>query len=1084
SFLPMRPFAQPLWDGSPLNGKTIFLHAEQGVGDMIQFIRYVPLVIDRGGRVIVECHPPLVRLFQGLPGIHQVIAYGATPLAFDVHAPLMSLPNLLGTTIDTIPASLSFPSDIRNSEFKIQNSKFKLGFVWTGNPQNPYNRTRTCPLELLLTLALPNVALYSLQKDLSPEDQERLRSHPHVHDLSDRLTDFSSTAALIQSLDLVISIDTAVAHLAGALGKPVWLLLPFAPDWRWMLHRDDSPWYPTMRLFRQPSVGDWSTVIQQVRSTLEHTTSNAASLSTALHHYHTRNFSDAEHECHEILQQKPNHAEVRHLLAVILCQTGRTELAIPHLRQVVQTQPQWAEARGNLANALQQRGESVDAIAHYERAIALKPDYVEAYQNLSVALRDQDRLEEAVERSQQAIALQPDFAEAHYNLGFIQRQLGRLDAAIASYRRALQLQPNFVSAHKNLGHALLLTGDLTQGFAEYEWRWQQPNWSRSFSQPLWDGSPLPDKTILLHAEQGCGDTLQFIRYVALVRDRVGSVIVECQESLLRLLQTVPGIDRLVPQGAPLLPFDVHAPLLSLPRILGTTLDTIPAPFPFIPKIQNSEFKIQNSKFNVGIVWSGNPDHKNNRQRSCPLDQFQRLLDIPNVCFYSLQKGAAAAELASDSAIADLSQDLHDFADTAATIAQLDLVITVDTAVAHLAGAMGKPVWLLLCFAPDWRWMLERQDSPWYPTMRLFRQPRRGDWSAVFDRVHVALRQLAQPTPEPTRSTTPTIALSWQLDQLTEWGIYGTNLALQLRTQSRVQPVLTSMAASLTPLDRALLGPLQLDAPPQSSIVLHALTDDVAVEPLPDQRNVGLVRLSHSQLSAAAIARLQTFDQLITFSSWNAEILSRYGLQAEMILPGIDPSVFHPAPNANRFGDRFVVFCRGELSDRSGFDVILSAFKTFHAHHPDALLLVEAIAPFQLNADLPPTAVVVMEQVPNPLLGQLLREVSVVVFADRCYSTPLLAMQSLACGIPTVLSANTAHLDLIRHNLGYPLRAQPSVKPSIDAKGWGEPDADELVETLERIYVDRQEAHHRSIAAADFMQNWTWNTHLQHLLRLA
>nr|WP_245939706.1 tetratricopeptide repeat-containing glycosyltransferase family protein [Stenomitos frigidus] len=445
-----------------------------------------------------------------------------------------------------------------------------------------------------------------------------------------------------------------------------------------------------------------------------------------------------------MLQQQPDQVEALQILGVALCSVGQAVAAIPFLQRVVQLQPDAAEAWGNLGTALQEQGCYEDAIAHFNRAIALKPDYAEAHYNLALVLQKQDRLEDALFHSQQTIALKPEFVDAYYNQGFLLRRLGRLEEAIAHYRTATQLAPNSAGAHKNLGHALLLTGALQQGFQEYEWRWRQPGWApRLFAQPLWDGSPLIGRTILLHAEQGFGDTIQFIRYAALVRDRGGRVIVECQPSLLRLLETAAGIDQLIAQGAPLPDFDVHAPLLSLPHLCSTTLETIPAPVAYLSPPVDHPLRLKvppGTRLKVGIAWTGNPDHKNNRYRSCAIEQFRALCQLPGIAFFSLQKGAPEADLQAlaELPIQSLSASLDDFTATAAAIAQLDLVITIDTAVAHLAGALGKPVWLLLSVAPDWRWLLERDDSPWYPTMRLFRQRQRGSWQGVFERVAAEL----------------------------------------------------------------------------------------------------------------------------------------------------------------------------------------------------------------------------------------------------------------------------------------------------------------------------------------------------------
>ncbi|MCL6433920.1 MAG: tetratricopeptide repeat protein, partial [Leptolyngbyaceae cyanobacterium HOT.MB2.61] len=1202
SFHPMRSFPAPLWDGSPLQGKTIFLHAEQGMGDIIQFVRYAALVAERGGKILLECHPPLVNLLKRIPHIQQVIPYGSTPPPFDVHAPLMSLAYILGTTLETVPAIVPYltapsepalPLPEQDGDRETTPPPLKVGFVWSGNPENPYNRFRTIPLTHLLPLAaIPGVHLYSLQKDPSPADLELLAAHPEIRDLQGQLTDFVCTAALINQLDLVISVDTAITHLAGALGKPVWLLLPYAPDWRWLLGRSDSPWYPTLRLFRQPSQGDWAGVMEQVkrallaqpgvekpdpiafsqplepetprpspepggfgksqkqesRSQKKRSRKDASSLAaayplleTAFQQYNDSQLSEAEQTCRQILEQYPAQAEALHLLGVILCRNGQTEAAIAHFQQALQQQPDFADAWCNLGSALREQGQAEEAIAHYRWAISLNPNHADAHYNLAMALQEQDQLEEALIHCQQAAALKPDFVEAHYSLGFVLRRLGRLEEAIASYRRALHLAPNYPEAHKNLGHALLLKGDLATGFAEYEWRWQQKNWSpRSFSQPLWDGSSLSGKTILLHAEQGMGDTIQFIRYVSLVKRCGGKVIVECQPLLRRLLETVSDIDHLVPQGSPLPPFDVHAPLLSLPHILGTTLDSIPANIPYLSPpsplpaslTTNNQLTTDLPPFllKIGLVWAGNPAHKNDRYRSCKLEWFQSLLDLPGICFYSLQKGDAAADLQRfQFPIHDLGAELEDFADTAAAIAQLDLVISVDTAVAHLAGALGKPVWLLLSYAPDWRWLLERQDSPWYPTLRIFRQKQPGDWQSVFEQLQVALREWKEANAVQNRSDLESnisapgktqIALTGQPDLVSSSGIYSLYLALQLLKDSAYDLVIPEATdiQSFTPLYRELLRPALARSKNCSTkcacgMAIHFLSDSFLKAPLPESdrnlHSVGLFLATDTHLTPAAIAHARTYTKLLTGSTWSTEILQEYGLNPVQIpLQGMEPTLFSPGSRANLFGDRFIIFAGGELSYTKGADIVISAFKAFHSRHPEALLVtawyrVEAIAPADHLLQLPDSiqngasqwlaergltsdSFIELGAVPYPQLGQILREVDVALFPSRCEAglNPL-AIASLACAVPTLLSANTAHLDLVRHNLGYPLRAQRSINLStttIGTAGWGESDIEEIVETLEWIYTNRQEATYRGTAAADFVQAWTWERQIQGLIK--
>ena len=386
-----------------------------------------------------------------------------------------------------------------------------------------------------------------------------------------------------------------------------------------------------------------------------------------------------------------------------------------------------------------------EAVDSYNKAIEFQPDFAEAYYNRGNALTNLGQPEAAVDNYDQVIEFQPDCAEAYSNRGNVLKELGQLEAAVDSCNQAIELQPDFAEAHWNLSLALL--GNFEDGWREYEWRWETGNFekpSHDFHEMLWDGTPLDGKTILLFAEQGFGDTIQFIRYVEEVEKYSGNIIVECQKPLFRLLLNVPKIDRLIIKGDHVPNFNVCAPLLSIPYILGTTSASIPANTPYLFSNDNSVHlkNLQEKNKNVGIVWAGSPKHKNDRNRSTQLSNFLPLASLPGVQLFSLQVGSRRADLKriiNETTIIDATSEINDYADTAAIIGQLDLIISVDTSVAHLAGPMGKPVWVLLPFAPDYRWLLDRGDSPWYPTMQLYRQRSPGNWSDIFDEIERLLR---------------------------------------------------------------------------------------------------------------------------------------------------------------------------------------------------------------------------------------------------------------------------------------------------------------------------------------------------------
>jgi len=454
---------------------------------------------------------------------------------------------------------------------------------------------------------------------------------------------------------------------------------------------------------------------------------------------------------------KPNFPEALNNLGLALGGLTRYEEALASYDRALAIKPDFAEVLNNRGNALHELKRYEEALASYDRALAIKPDYAYAFYNRGNALLGLGRPAGAEKSYREALALRPNYPEAHSNLGHTLSALGRAAEAVASCREALRLRPDFADAHNNLCLALLSTGQYDEGWKEHEWRWKTKHLSegaRDFSAPRWGGEAIGDRVILLHAEQGLGDTLQFCRYVPLVAS-VARVVLEVQAPLVRLLSQLPAIEKIIARGDKLPPFDLQCPLLSLPRAFGTTLDTIPAATPYLaadPELAADwrERLARLDRLRVGLVWAGEKrlhpelaavDHR----RSVALDTMAPLGEASGVSFISLQKGEPATQTANPPhgmELHDFTADLHDFADTAALIDGLDLVISVDTSVAHLAGALGKPVWLLNRFDTCWRWLLNRDDSPWYPQLRQFRQPAPGDWNSVIRAVRYALQRLA------------------------------------------------------------------------------------------------------------------------------------------------------------------------------------------------------------------------------------------------------------------------------------------------------------------------------------------------------
>lgn len=488
----------------------------------------------------------------------------------------------------------------------------------------------------------------------------------------------------------------------------------------------------------------------------------------------------------DILKFQPAHSDALHFLGVIENHHGNHARAAKLIERSIAIFPNNPACYLNLGNAQKDLKQLPAALVSYNKAIALKPDYALAYSNRGVVLQMLQRLEEAVSAFDKAISIKPDYVEAHYNRANSLKNLGRMAAAIDGYNVAISLFPSFADAFLNRGSAqlelrqlepalqsfetaatirpdyaeaqwnkallLLLTGDLTAGWPLHEWRWKLGNADherRTFTQPLWLGEEsLKGKTVLLYGEQGLGDSIQFVRYAKRVAALGARVILEAPQPLMELFKTVEGVSALIQQGQPLPEFDVHCPLLSLPLAFKTTLESVPGSSSYLQseadkRDQWAQKLGAGSKKRVGLIWSGNRKHGNDHNRSIPLSMILPYLprDMEYISLQKELRDTDRATLEESKNIRHFGDALVDFADTAALCDLMDVIVSVDTSVAHLCGALGKPTWLLLPHVPDWRWLLDRPDSPWYPSATLYRQNTPGDWGSALANVQRDLSRL-------------------------------------------------------------------------------------------------------------------------------------------------------------------------------------------------------------------------------------------------------------------------------------------------------------------------------------------------------
>ncbi|MCK9918828.1 tetratricopeptide repeat protein [Microbacteriaceae bacterium K1510] len=451
-----------------------------------------------------------------------------------------------------------------------------------------------------------------------------------------------------------------------------------------------------------------------------------------------KRFDEAFAAYDRALALKPDFIDAVVARGNVFYQMGRFAEGLAEYERALAMQPDFAYGFNNRGNALHALGRHDEALASYEQALAIDPEYTEAYNNRGNALVELNRLDDALTDYNAAIASKP-FASALVNRGSALRYLDRTDEAMASFDQAIALEPNMPEAHWNKALLCLTFGDYERGLEGYEWRWRGATElaPRGFSQPQWRGEDIAGKTIFLHAEQGFGDSIQMLRYLPLVKAKGARIVLELPDALVPLLGPMAEGVTVFNRGTPLPPFDVHCPLMSLPLAFGTRVETVPAEVPYlhVPAERLDRWRARLPKGEtrrIGLVWSGKPSHKNDHNRSIPLARLASWIATPGLSFVSLQREYRDADLPvlAQLPIARIDDALVDFADTAAAVEQCDLVIAVDTAVAHLAGSLGKPLWVLLSHIQDWRWLRERADSPWYPSARLFRQARDGNWDGV------------------------------------------------------------------------------------------------------------------------------------------------------------------------------------------------------------------------------------------------------------------------------------------------------------------------------------------------------------------
>jgi len=743
------------WDGSQsLHGRGLLVLCEQGLGDAIQFARFLPELARRGARITLGVRAPLRRLMESVAGVDHVVLEGEALPQVELQCALLSVARNLRVTLESIPAAVPYLSAPQESVNRWRDAlmarpcRARVGLVVSGNAEHPNDRNRSLKLEQLASLCsnlrAHNCQWHLLQNEIRAIDVPWLATLG-IADHREELVDLAETAALVACMDAIVCVDSCVAHLAGALGRPVFVLLPLSSDWRWMLERTDSPWYPSAHLLRQGQAGNWNDVLEKLSSELDRqlglatgvacetqkkaasTKPSADSLEAAITAHKAGDFAKAAALYRTQLMRTPDDPDVHRLLGASLLQGGLATQAIEELDRAVNGQSQNAEIwvlRG--------------------RALAELGRYAEAAQSLH-----------------RALALAPDNAKTWTDHGHAMQSMGNIEQALGSFERAVQLDPTQPQYAVHLAVARLALGDFERGWAGHEARLHVS--ALSMVPPTnctyWDGvAALEGRRLLVSSEQGLGDTIQFCRYAPLLAARGARVVLGVQTALGPVLQSLPGVETLLIEGDVLPQVDLQCWLMSLPYLLHCTLERIPAQLPYLRAPSeavarwharlgfSADARIAGSVRRIGIACSGNPKHSNDRHRSMSLSSLAPFIQHLHshgggvVEWHLLQPQVPLADepWLRCLGICDHRQQLKDFGETSALISLMDAVVSVDTSVAHLAGALGKPLYLLLPVNADWRWMTGRNDTPWYPGATLLRQKQLDDWTGPLNELETVL----------------------------------------------------------------------------------------------------------------------------------------------------------------------------------------------------------------------------------------------------------------------------------------------------------------------------------------------------------
>ena len=845
--------------------------------------------------------------------------------------------------------------------------------------------------------------------------------------------------------------------------------------------------------------------------------------------YNLNDFEKAAGCYKQILAIDEKDAEAEYSLGVCYQSLDNNDLALSHYKKAVELNPRYVDAFNNLGLLYASLKNYEEAEKYYLLALKYNPEYFNAIINLGSLRLHADDFDKALEYFNRALAIAMKDKDndagksvAYSNIGFMHLRRKNIDEAIKYFNTGIELNPDSVLAHYNKAEALLVSGRYEEGWKEYEWRTGRKDFGkRKFEKPFKPEYKLKGKRVLVFAEQGLGDALQFVRYLPMLKEKGCYVIFECGKEMHSLLNGFEGVDEIIERNLvekPDIEYDYEVPLLNLPQYFKTAVESVPADVPYLKTGQRlkeiwSSLINDEEKVKIGIVWAGSPIHTNDKNRSVRLQQFLPLLSVEKTHFYSLQKGFPVIQAKDyQLLLTDLDDRIKTFSDTAAIMENLDIVITVDTSVAHLAGALGKEVWVLLPYMPDWRWLLEGKQSLWYPTMKLYRQPAVGDWNTVFaelkkDLISFVKKKNGEKTKTEAAHTNikaDTLYLGLTSGENFGWGVCSKYLKKEL-----------SRKINVVNIDE---NEILIKAGKANGTVFHALNnnDFSGLHPVRGTRNIGYTFFEY-ELNDAAVKNAINYELVLGGSSWNEQKLRERGVEnTGVLIQGVDPELFYPEEKGSN-KDLFVIFSGGKFELRKGQDLVLKAIKILQQKYSDIILINawynlwphtmnsmsvskhinyeykgETWKNFMVNLctinEIDGNKVFTLPITPNEKLRDLYASSDIGLFPNRCEGgTNLVLMEYMACGKPVIASYNSGHKDVLTASNSLRLERMHEFKLFDNNKkliaDWEEPDIDEIVAQLEYAYHHREEIKKIGKEAGEDMKNFTWERSADSLFQL-